>query len=60
MYSSLLVLVLKVLKERSEKEVGKKRLVLTSFDFEFGTTMHWPFLTASRVVLKVFSSILRV
>jgi hypothetical protein len=60
MYSSLLVLVLKVLKERREKEVGKKRLILTSLDFEFRIAMHWPFLVASRVALKVCSSILHV
>jgi hypothetical protein len=60
MYNSLLVLVLKVFKERGEKEVGKKMLVLTSLDFEFRIAMHWPFLRASRVALKVCSSILRV
>jgi hypothetical protein len=57
MYNSLIVLVLKVLKEKGEKEVGKKRLVLTSLDSEFGIAMHWPFLKASRVALKVWSSI---
>jgi hypothetical protein len=61
MYSSFLVLILKVLKERGEKRIlGKKRLVLASLDFESKIAMHWPFLRASRVALQVCFSILCV
>jgi len=50
MYNSLLALILKVLKERGEKEVvGKKRSVSASLDSKSRIAMHWPFLKASRV-----------
>jgi hypothetical protein len=61
MYNSLPALVFKVLKERGEKEVvGKKRLILASLDSKSKIAMHWPFFRASRVALKVCSSILHV
>jgi len=41
MYSSALALVLKVFRERGEREVdGKKRLVSTSLDSKSRITMH--------------------
>jgi hypothetical protein len=41
MYISPLALVLRVLRERGEREaVGKKRLILASLDFKSKITMH--------------------
>jgi hypothetical protein len=61
MYNSLPALVFKILKKKGDKEVvGKKRLILASLDSEFRIAMHSPFLKASRVTLKVCSSILHV
>jgi hypothetical protein len=60
MYSSPLVLILRVFKKRGEREVvGKKRLVLASLDFEFRIAMHLPFLKVLRAC-KACSSILLV
>jgi len=59
MYSSPPILVLRVFKERGEREVvGKKRLVLASLDSEFRIAVHLPFLKVSRVALKACSSML--
>jgi hypothetical protein len=61
MYNSLLALVLKVLKERGEKEVvKKKRSISASLDSKSTIAMLWPFPKAFKVALKVCSSILHV
>ncbi len=45
MYNSLLTSILKVLKEKGEKDgVGKQKSVLASLDFESRIAMHFPFL----------------
>jgi hypothetical protein len=61
MYNSLAILVLKVLREKGEKDVvGKKRLVSAFLDSKSKITTHWLFLKASRVTFKACSSILLV
>jgi hypothetical protein len=54
MYNSPPTSVLKVFKERGEREVvGKKRSILASLDFESKIAMHFPFFKVSRLHSKL-------